>query len=227
MIKTTPFHPRLSELNTTGLYGHWSGHLSAAALHRRAEARVLRGPQQRRRLRHLAALQVLDPGPRRRALARRRLHPRHPHLPARPRAVHDLVRRPRVRDGGRRGVPPLRQRVLHDRGPAQPRLPRPTSSAGSRVEIEDVTDDYGILAIQGPRSRELLAGLTADIADLRYFELTETKIGGLAGHGVPHRLHRRPRLRDHRRRATRRSTCWTRSSRPGRRTACARSARTR
>ena len=28
MITTTPFHPRLSELNKTGLYGHWSGHLS-------------------------------------------------------------------------------------------------------------------------------------------------------------------------------------------------------
>ena len=29
MITTTPFHERLGELNTTGLYGHWSGYLSA------------------------------------------------------------------------------------------------------------------------------------------------------------------------------------------------------
>jgi len=29
MIMTTPFHERLSELNTTGLYSHWSGYLSA------------------------------------------------------------------------------------------------------------------------------------------------------------------------------------------------------
>ena len=29
MIRTTPFHPRLSELNTQGLYTHWQGHLSA------------------------------------------------------------------------------------------------------------------------------------------------------------------------------------------------------
>ena len=29
MIRTTPFHPRLSELNTTGLWGHWAGYLSA------------------------------------------------------------------------------------------------------------------------------------------------------------------------------------------------------
>ena len=29
MIRTTPFHARLSELNTQGLYTHWQGHLSA------------------------------------------------------------------------------------------------------------------------------------------------------------------------------------------------------
>ena len=29
MIKTTPFHDRLSQLNTQGLYTHWQGHLSA------------------------------------------------------------------------------------------------------------------------------------------------------------------------------------------------------
>jgi aminomethyltransferase len=29
MIKTTPFHDRLDQLNTTKRYGHWSGYLSA------------------------------------------------------------------------------------------------------------------------------------------------------------------------------------------------------
>src|SRR5580765_6722340 len=29
MIRTTPFHARLQELNTQGLYTHWQGHLSA------------------------------------------------------------------------------------------------------------------------------------------------------------------------------------------------------
>ena len=29
MVLTTPFHPRLAELNTAELWGHWSGHLSA------------------------------------------------------------------------------------------------------------------------------------------------------------------------------------------------------
>src|SRR3954453_20331522 len=29
MIRTTPFHPRLSELNNQGLYTHWQGYLPA------------------------------------------------------------------------------------------------------------------------------------------------------------------------------------------------------
>ena len=69
--------------------------------------------------------------PRRRAVPRPGDDPRHPHVPARPGAVHRLVRRPRLRARGRRGVPALRQRVPADRGRAQPRLPRATSSAGS------------------------------------------------------------------------------------------------
>ena len=96
-----------------------------------------------------------------------------------------------------------------------------------QVEIEDVSDDYGILAIQGPRSRELLSDLTGDIAGLRYFQHTETKVAGLPGHGEPHRLHRRPGLRGHRpaRPGARRPRRDPRGR--ARRTACARSARTR
>ena len=29
MVMTTPFHPRLAELNRTGLWKHWAGYLSA------------------------------------------------------------------------------------------------------------------------------------------------------------------------------------------------------
>ena len=29
MIRTTPFHERTSALNETGLWEHWSGHLTA------------------------------------------------------------------------------------------------------------------------------------------------------------------------------------------------------
>jgi aminomethyltransferase len=44
------------------------------------------------------------------------------------------------------------------------------------VEISDVTDAWGILSIQGPRSREILASVAPTIADLGYFRLIETKI---------------------------------------------------
>ena len=40
------------------------------------------------------------------------------------------------------------------------------------VGIEEVTDQWGVLSVQGPRSRALLGPLTPDVADLPYFGLT-------------------------------------------------------
>jgi len=37
MISTTPFHPRLAELNRTGLWSHWAGYLMAEAYDLSAE----------------------------------------------------------------------------------------------------------------------------------------------------------------------------------------------
>jgi aminomethyltransferase len=45
------------------------------------------------------------------------------------------------------------------------------------VEIEDVSDAYGILAVQGPRSREVLALLAPEVDCLAYFSLCHTSIG--------------------------------------------------
>ena len=67
-----------------------------------------------------------------------------------------VVRRPRLRDGGRRGRSATPRRLPAHRG-------RPTLAGSSdlggrlRVQLEDVSDDYGILAVQGPRSRAVLA----------------------------------------------------------------------
>ena len=50
------------------------------------------------------------------------------------------------------------------------------------MEITDVTDDYGVLAVTGPRSRELLAGLTdADLgnADFPWLSAREIEIAGI------------------------------------------------
>ena len=47
------------------------------------------------------------------------------------------------------------------------------------VEIEDVSDEYGILALQGPQSREVLSAATGeDWSDLRFSRVRSTEIGG-------------------------------------------------
>jgi aminomethyltransferase len=53
------------------------------------------------------------------------------------------------------------------------------NALGLRVSIEDVTE-LGILALQGPFSRDLLKTLTtADLDHLRYFRLIKTELAGL------------------------------------------------
>jgi glycine cleavage system T protein (aminomethyltransferase) len=51
------------------------------------------------------------------------------------------------------------------------------AAAGDRAEVEDITDAYGILAVQGPASRRILAKLAPAVEDLGFFELTPAKIG--------------------------------------------------
>ena len=47
------------------------------------------------------------------------------------------------------------------------------------IEITDVSDDYGLLAVQGPRSREVMVGLAPEIDALPYFGMTQAKVAGL------------------------------------------------
>jgi aminomethyltransferase len=54
------------------------------------------------------------------------------------------------------------------------------NATGFDVEIEDVSDAYGALALQGPTSRGLLQQLAdADLSGLGYFHLLETKLAGI------------------------------------------------
>ncbi len=46
------------------------------------------------------------------------------------------------------------------------------------VTIDDITDDYGLLALQGPHSLNILNQLSKDVKKLGYFDLTKTKIAG-------------------------------------------------
>ena len=226
MIRTTPFHPRLSELNTQGLYTHWQGHLSPlrythAPKHEYFAVRNTVGvfdtsPLFKYRItgpdaeRLLAGVLVRDirtcrPGPG---------------------AVHAVVRRPRLRHGGRRRLPAPADDFLLTA--ARPNLGWFGDHRGRlRVELEDVSDDYGILAVQGPRSRTVLAraGARGRLARL---------LRAHPGQGRPARRSRcrapaTPATSASRSpsRPTTRSTCSTRCSRPGRATASARSARRR
>jgi aminomethyltransferase len=47
-----------------------------------------------------------------------------------------------------------------------------------RVGIEDVSEDHGILAVQGPRSRAVLSALAPETGSLAFFEHTQAKVAG-------------------------------------------------
>jgi aminomethyltransferase len=49
-----------------------------------------------------------------------------------------------------------------------------------RVELEDVSDGYGVLAVQGPRSREALCALAPEVTGLRPFEHLPAKVASCA-----------------------------------------------
>jgi aminomethyltransferase len=51
-----------------------------------------------------------------------------------------------------------------------------------QVEITDVSADYASLAVQGPRSREILASLDPEIATLGFFHHGPAKIGNVPVH---------------------------------------------
>ena len=225
LMKTTPFHPRLNELNQTGLYGHWSGYLSAlrydlAAKHEYFAVRNSAGffdtsPLYKYRItgpdaeRFLAGMMTRDV---------RRCRPGQ--------AMYTVW----CDDAGYVLEDGVVFREAEDDWlltAADPNLGYLEGLVGRlRVSIEDVSADYGMLAVQGPRSREILATLAPEVNDLAFFGLTPAKIGGAPvtisrtgytgdlGYEVPSR-------------PTTRSACSTRSSRPATGRASARSARTR
>jgi aminomethyltransferase len=60
---------------------------------------------------------------------------------------------------------------------AQPNLQYLSKLIGRRqVEVSDISEEYGILALQGPHSLHILQQLSQAPAKLSYFGLTETKI---------------------------------------------------
>ena len=176
MINKTPFHERLEQLNTTHRWGHWSGYLSALkyGMSPKHEYFAVRN-----------SAGFFDTSP----LYKYRIAGRD---------SERLLAGVMTRDI--RACRPGRAQYTvwcDDRGfvledgvvfrhsatdflltAAEPNLGYFSDLIGRlEVTIEDVTDEFGMLAVQGPRSREILAKIADGVEQLAYFEHTDTKIG--------------------------------------------------
>jgi aminomethyltransferase len=178
MIRTTPFHERTAALNETGLWSHWSGRLAAEKyqLSEKAEYVSVRNAAGIFDVSPLFKYRFSGPGTERflaGVLARdpRTLKPGDAHY-----TVWCDDRGFVVEDG-----------VLLRHAPdeftltsAEPNLAYFADLRGPRhqLDIEDVSDDWAVLALQGPRSRMLLERLDPAIGDLPYFGHGPATIGG-------------------------------------------------
>jgi aminomethyltransferase len=183
-VRTTPFHPRLSELNDQGLYTHWQGALSPL--------RYSHAPKHE----YFAvrnSVGVFDTSP---------LYKYAVTGPDAERLLGGaLVRDVTACRPGQaqytawcddRGFV-MQDGVVfrHSAGSWEAdefllTAARPTLSwfqelgSGLRVDLEDVTDGYGMLAVQGPRSRTVMSALVPEAASLAYFDHVPAKVGGAA-----------------------------------------------
>ena len=177
MIRTSPFHERTSALNETGLWSHWSGHLAADRYQMSDKFEYFA-------VRNSAG--IFDSSP----LYKYRIHG-----PDAERFLAGVLAR------DIRTCPPghaqyttwcddrgfvVEDGVILRHGPseflltaAEPNLAYFEDLIGrDRVTIEEVSHDYGVLAVQGPRSRDLLARLVPGAATIPYFGLTSGTIAG-------------------------------------------------
>jgi aminomethyltransferase len=177
MIRTTPFHDRTSAANETGLWEHWSGYLVAQKyqLSEKFEYFAIRN-----------SAGLFDSSP----LFKYRIHG--PDAEAFLGGV--LARDIRTcavghgqytawLDGGGFVV---EDGVIFRNGPddylltcAEPNLAWFEGLVGRhRVSFEDESEATAVLAIQGPKSREILATLVPGIERVPYFGLCDTRLAG-------------------------------------------------
>ena len=181
MIRTTPFHERLSALNETGLWEHWSNHLTATRYQMSDKFEYFA-------IRNSAGL--FDSSP----LYKYRIHG-----PDAERFLAGVLARDiRTCLPGQaqytiwcddRGYV-VEDGVILRHGPnefvltaAEPNLAYFQDLIGRLdVAIEEISDEWAVLAVQGPRSRALLSALAPSVAKLPYFGLTSTKIAKVPVH---------------------------------------------
>lgn len=179
MVRKSPFHQRTSEANETGLWSHWAGYLATDRYQmsdkfeyfaiRNAAGVIDTSPLYKYRIfgrdaeRYLAGVLTRDI---------RKCRPGQAHYTC----WSD--------DDGWVLEDGLILRNSEDEfllTAAEPNLAYFQGlTSGMSVSIEDVSDEYGALAIQGPRSREILRQLAPQMEDLRYFHVTPAKIGKAA-----------------------------------------------
>jgi aminomethyltransferase len=177
MIRTTPFHPRTSALNQTGLWQHWSGHLAATRYQasdkfeyfavRNAAGVFDTSPLYKYRIAGPDAETFLAG-----MLARdiRACPPGHAHY------TTWLDERGFVLEDG----------VIQHRAPdeylltaAEPNFAWFADRVGRLdVTVEEVSLDIGALAVQGPRSRDIVSRLVPEAANLPFFGLTAGRVAG-------------------------------------------------
>ena len=177
MIRTTPFHDRTSAANASGLWEHWSGYLVAQKyqLSEKFEYFAIRN-----------SAGLFDSSP----LYKYRIHG--PDAEAFLAGV--LARDIRTCAVGHgqyttwlddRGFV-VEDGVVFRNGTddylvtcAEPNFAYFSDLIGrQRVTMEDVSEDSAVLAIQGPKSREILTCLTPAVADLPYFGLATATVAG-------------------------------------------------
>ncbi len=178
MIRTTPFHPRTSAANQTGLWSHWSGHLASEKYQVAEKFEYFA-------IRNSAGM--FDSSP----LYKYRIHGRDAELFLAGVLARDIrACRPGhaqyttwcddrgfvVEDG-------VILRHAEDEfllTAAEPNFAYFADLIGRHaVAIEEVSDDYATLAFQGPRSRTILETLAPEVAGLGYFGLTPATIAGI------------------------------------------------
>ncbi|HEX9551491.1 MAG TPA: aminomethyltransferase family protein [Candidatus Limnocylindrales bacterium] len=181
MIRTTPFHERTAALNETGIWEHWSNHLVATRYQMSEKFEYFA-------IRNAAGL--FDTSP----LYKYRIHG-----PDAERYLAGVLARDiRTCPEGRaqytiwcddRGFIVEDGVVLHVAPgeylltAAEPNLAWFRALIdGLDVAVDDVSADWGVLAVQGPKSRDILAGLAPDVARLAYFDVIATTIADVPVH---------------------------------------------
>jgi aminomethyltransferase len=179
MLRRSPFHDRVASANQTSLWSHWAGHL------------VVDKYQMAEKWEYVAirnAVGVFDSSP---------LYKYRVTGPDAERFLGGVLTR-----DIRRCRPGQAQYTIwcDDRGfvnedgvvfrhaeddfvltAAEPNLAYLDDLRGRlRVAIDEITDELGVLAVQGPRSHTVLSALTPDVTTLGFFDHTPAKLGDVA-----------------------------------------------